>query len=387
LIFSPSPLSTLHTIKILHISPSYWPATIYGGPTLSVSRLCEAQAQAGAQVRVLTTTANGRRELDVPTGTVQSFNGVEVIYYPRLTGDHSHFSPRLLLEVWRQCRLYDAVHIHSWWNTVAVGAALICKMRGVRFVVSPRGMLSPYTMRSNLKLWLQRVLGNWVIGYGMLHATSRQEAEECQRVVPGWRYFIAPNIIPLPKSPITNHQSPITTLLFLSRIDPKKGLEILFHALSKTSFPYELKIAGSGEDLYIHYLKNLAAELGIAERIEWLGWVEGDSKFRTLADADLLILTSQNENFANVVLESLAVGTPVLVSDQVGLSDYVRENDLGWVAPLNAERIAEALEIAFQDAGKRNRIRERAPGVIRRDFDAGKVARGYLEGYKACLQK
>ncbi|MBK7410264.1 MAG: glycosyltransferase [Saprospirales bacterium] len=103
-------------MQILHLTPSYFPALIYGGPTLSVSRLCEAQILAEARVRVLTTTANGPVELDVPTGVPQDVNGVEVFYYPRLTKDHTHFSPQLLVQIWKQCRQFDVVHIHSWWN-------------------------------------------------------------------------------------------------------------------------------------------------------------------------------------------------------------------------------------------------------------------------------
>lgn len=362
-------------INLLHITPSYFPATIYGGPTLSVSRLCEAQVQLGATVRVLTTTANGPAELDVPRGEARLVNGVEVYYYRRLTKDHTHFSPALLWQVWRQCRRYDIVHIHSWWNLVAMLSALLCMLRGKRYVLSPRGMLSPYTLSSPLKRAFHKWPGAWILKHGTLHATTEQEAEECLKIVPHWKYFIAPNIIPLP--PL--HQVPprgTSTLLFLSRIDPKKGLELLFQALAQTS--YHLRIAGSGDPDYIASLKALAEQLGIAGRIEWLGWVEGEEKFRLLAEAELLVLTSYNENFANVVLESLAVGTPVLLSEQVGLSRYVQAKNLGWVTSLDARAIALTLDSARADEGKRRRIREQAPKLIREDFEAGKVAGEYL---------
>jgi glycosyltransferase involved in cell wall biosynthesis len=371
-------------ISLLHITPSYLPATIYGGPTLSVSRLCEAQVQLGATVRVLTTTANGPAELDVPRGEARLVNGVEVYYYRRLTKDHTHFSPALLWQVWRQCRRYDIVHIHSWWNLVAVLSAFLCMLRGKRFILSPRGMLSPYTLSSPLKRAFHRWPGAWILKHGTLHATTEQEAEECLKVVPNWLYFIAPNIIPLPplhqaRRASTQSAQRTSTLLFLSRIDPKKGLELLFQALAQTS--YRLRIAGSGDPAYIASLKALAEQLGIAGRIEWLGWVEGEDKFRLLAEAELLVLTSHNENFANVVLESLAVGTPVLLSEQVGLSRYVQAKDLGWVTSLDARAIARALDSARADEGKRRRIREQAPALVREDFEAGKVAGEYMTPY------
>lgn len=326
---------------------------------------------------MLTTTANGAAELEVPRGKAQMVRGVEVYYYRRLSKDHTHFSPALLWQVWLQCRRYDIVHIHSWWNLVAMLSALLCMLRGKRFVLSPRGMLSPYTLGSVSKRIFHRWLGRWVVRYGVLHATTEQEAEECLQIVPGWKYFVAPNIIPLPKfpPPSTLH-TPHFTLLFLSRIDPKKGLELLLQALAQT--PYHLRIAGSGDPAYIASLKALAERLGIADRLEWLGWVEGEAKFRLLAEADLFVLSSYNENFANVVIESLAVGTPVLLSGQVGLSRYVQSKDLGWVAPLDAGAIARAIETACADEGKRARIRRQAPAVVREDFEAGKVAGEYL---------
>ncbi|MBK7410263.1 MAG: glycosyltransferase [Saprospirales bacterium] len=92
-------------------------------------------------------------------------------------------------------------------------------------------------------------------------------------------------------------------------------------------------------------------------------------------------MTSLHENFANVVLESLAVGTPVLLSDHVGVRDYVQEKDLGWVTSLDVAQIARTIETACLDVEKRRRIREEGPGIIREDFEVVRVAERYLEGY------
>ncbi len=86
-----------------------------------------------------------------------------------------------------------------------------------------------------------------------------------------------------------------------------------------------LKIAGDGEEAYINELKQKIAALGIEHKVEWLGWKNREDKFRELMQADLFVLVSHNENFANVVIESLHVGTPVLVSDKVGLAKFVQK--------------------------------------------------------------
>jgi len=217
-------------LKILHISPSYAPAYIYGGPTLSVSRLCVAQAKLGARVTVYTTTANGAEELEVPIGTPQLLEGVRVHYFKRWTGDHTHFTPSLLWRVWIDCKKYEAVHIHSWWNLVAVLSVLACWLLGVRLFLSTMGMISQYAFehqKGRSKALLHRFLGKWLLSKTTLHATAHQEAEEGRLIHQNWPCFIAPNIIQLPPlsmlpSTAKGLQKPFQ-LVFLSRIDPKKG--------------------------------------------------------------------------------------------------------------------------------------------------------------------
>src|SRR5690606_32929737 len=120
-------------------------------------------------------------------------------------------------------------------------------------------------------------------------------------------------------------------LLFLSRIEEKKGLDTLFDALSRCSIHWELAIAGDGQPGYLEQLKSQTSTLGIDRHIRWLGHVGVDEKFEVIRQHDLLVLPSHDENFANVVVESLSVGTPVLISKQVGLADYVQSLNLGWV--------------------------------------------------------
>lgn len=371
-------------MTLLHITPSYKPAFCYGGPTLSVSHLCETLARQRHTVDVLTTTANGRTELAVPTAASQLTEGVKVRYYRRSTGDHSHLSPALLWQVWQSCRHYDAVHIHSWWNTVAVFSVLICRIRGVRPMVSPRGMLSPYTMRSRAKRIFHRLTGRVLLKGVVLHATSEQEEREIAGLVPGTETCCLPNLVPLP--PISANQTEAVApdgqyhILFLGRLDPKKGLEILFHALSMLSFPCRLTVAGAGTPEYEAVLRRLAEALGISNRVEWTGWVEGPVKYRLLACADVFVLPSHNENFANAALEALAMGTPVVLSDTVGIAAYVQHTGFGRICPAEAGAVADALAIlAAKGCGfERSIMAEQT----RRDFDPDRLAENYVDVYQ-----
>ena len=81
---------------------------------MSVAKLSEQLVRAGCQVSVFTTTANGKTELPVIPDIMTVVAGVNVTYFKRLTKDHSHWSPGLLLKLWRDATTFDVVHIHAW---------------------------------------------------------------------------------------------------------------------------------------------------------------------------------------------------------------------------------------------------------------------------------
>lgn len=375
-------------MNILFIVPSYKPAYIYGGPIVSVARLAESLVQIGHSVTVYTTTANGKTELDMPVNEAVMMDGVKVRFFKRITKDHTHVSPQLWKETWDTVHQFDAVHIHSWWNFLIMGAAMICTMRGVKPVLSPRGMLCEYVFNSRNQLKkkvLHTVIGKYLLSKTFLHVTSHVEWNDCLKLNTNWRGGLIHNIVDLPYMPnraVDGKDENIFTISFLSRVDPKKGLDILLRALGKVDFPYKLRIAGAGEATYVQQLKQIISDNNMEENVEWAGWKNGEEKFTFLADSDLFALTSHNENFAVVVIESLSVGTPVLVSEHVGLSRYVQEKRLGWVTGIeHVDEVKRALKMAYEEKEERCRIRREAVQTIRHDFDEVRLATDYADMY------
>nr|WP_255497436.1 glycosyltransferase [Pedobacter sp. AK013] len=347
-------------------------------------------------LQVLTTTANGQNELDVTTNKSVSVDGVSVIYFKRLTKDHSHFSPGLLWRLRKEILRYTqndslVIHIHAWWNLVSVLSCWIAKWYKIPVVLSPRGMLTTYTQNNRnsfSKKLLHNLIGKKLLQYCHIHATSEQEKQDILKIVTPKSITVIPNLVNVKESvgssplAIDNNDTTVFRLIFLSRIEEKKGLELLFDALSLLEISWELTIAGSGKEEYIKSLKIKAKNLGIHELIHWIGQVNDEDKYSLMAQHDLLVLTSFNENFANVVIESLSAGTPVLISDRVGLSDYVRGQQLGWVCTLEVNDIKEKLINAYHAQKAREKIKQSAPEIIRRDFNDKVLAKRYLELYK-----
>ena len=352
---------------------------------MSVSKLSEEIAKAGNTVEVFTTTANGAGEVVVTPNIRTNVDGVTVTYFKRITGDHTHFSPALLKRLWKEVRGYDVVHIHAWWNLVSVLSCWIALRRGVPVIVSPRGTLSAYsfTNKNDLpKKIVHNLLGKSLLKRSTIHVTSDREKEAMETLVKPKHIFNIPNFIALPDK---TSNAPVVTddhlkLIFLSRIEEKKGLEILFDALAKVTIPYHLTIAGDGDVMYVEGLKLLAEKNGISARIRWVGF-QTENKFSLLQQHHLMVLPSYDENFGNVVIESLSVGTGVLISNNVGLAAYVEQNNFGWVCVNYPEAFAAVINQLNKENARLKSTREKAPGKIRADFDEKKLVDQYINMY------
>jgi len=403
-------------LKIIHVTASYKPAYLYGGPIQSVGKLCEALIGLAVRseglgiddVRVLTTTANGESELDVSVGKRILVDGVKVTYFKRWTKDHSHFSPELLLNLRKEilhCIQDDktsakddklVIHIHAWWNLVSVLSCLVAKWYKIPVVLSPRGMLTSYTFgnrNSFSKRIIHKLMGETLLKYCHIHATSEQEKRDILKIVRPKSIRVIANLVILGAGAVASEycasvedeKSPVLKMIFLSRIEEKKGLELFFEALTLVHIPWQLSIGGTGKEEYIQSLRDKAEMLKLTERITWLGQVSNEDKFNLMAMHDLTVLTSYNENFANVVVESLSVGTPVLISKFVGLADYVADKNLGWITGLDIEEIKTLIIQAYQGIEKRKEIRTVAPMLINTDFNDDTLVKQYVEFYKEIL--
>lgn len=354
---------------------------------MSVALLCEELNKAGCTIEVFTTTANGTHELPVTPNQPTLVDGVKVTYFKRVTKDHTHLSPALIKEVWKRAGEFDIVHVHTWWNLVALLACLAAVLKKIPVVVSPRGMLSNYSFANKnmgMKSLIHTALGKRLLRKSNLHVTSQNESDAVGKLVKPLSITNIPNFVKIdPNIVDEDKQSPgILKLLFFSRIEEKKGLDILLNALPLITLPFHLTIAGSGNADYIEGLKLIADANGTADQITWAGFY-GDNKFELLRRHELLVLPSYDENFGNVVIESLSAGTAVLISVNVGLADYVTANKLGWVCQTTPQSVSDAInDIGTNHLQDLKRISKLAPPLMNNDFTGSGLTRQYINLYQ-----
>lgn len=319
-------------MKILHVVPTYFPARRYGGPIVAVHGLCKALVARGHEVHVFTTNVDGDRTLDVPAGTPVSLDGVNVHYfaspYRRL-----YWSPEMGRALARQVRTCDIVHIHAVYLWPGVAAARAAKRANVPYVISPRGMLVGELIRRKSRfvktMWLRFAERRGFANAAAIHFTSELERVEAGRVgVPLPNPVVIPNGIEIEPRPDVARDD--KTLVFLGRVNWKKGLDRVIDALPQLP-GVRLLIAGNDEEGLTPPLLARAEQRGVRERVEFVGPVYGAAKNELLAKAALFVLTSTSENFGNAVLEALAMETPAVLSEGVGLAEEVVRANAGII--------------------------------------------------------
>ena len=147
-------------------------------------------------------------------------------------------------------------------------------------------------------------------------------------------------------------------VLVMSRLDPKKGIPTLIKSFlslkTQAQFcEWQLVIAGDGKPEYVQYLKQTVQELNGTDSVHFTGWLSGDKKISLLRNAELLALTSYQENFGICVMEAMACGVPVVVSSHVDLSAEVAGAKAGWVVDVDDESIKRSLEEALSNEDER----------------------------------
>lgn len=314
-------------MRVLHVVPTFYPATYWGGPIFSVYGLCNALAgmsDTNVQLKVLTTDAASPRlsdRLRVEGIPLRYEPGYEVYFTRRLIAEN--VAPGLLVRLWRMVQWADIVHLTATYSFSTIPTLALCRLFKKPLVWSPRGALhDAHRWKDSPRQGLKRV---WEYICNMLvqrdscvfHVTSYEEGVGSRARIPRPLAVVIPNGVEIPASLPSRRWVPgnVLRLLFIGRLHPKKGIENLFRAIRLASdIRLVLKVCGTGEAAYVDKLQRLARDFALEKSIHFLGHLDGESKTSAFLEADVCVAPSHNENFCMVVGEALAHGVPVIAS-------------------------------------------------------------------------
>jgi glycosyltransferase involved in cell wall biosynthesis len=174
-------------------------------------------------------------------------------------------------------------------------------------------------------------------------------------------------------------------LLFLSRLDPIKGLDLLLPAFAKVRQQYPeltLVLAGNGDPQFAFSLRQEAIRLGIASDILWAGFLDDKEKWMAMADADLFVLPSYSENFGIAVVEAMAHGLPVLITDRVDIHPEIDEHNAGFVTKCTPQSLAEALELLVVKSELRKEMGDNARRLVQEKYSLRTVGNQLVKLYE-----
>ena len=350
----------MKALKILHVIPSV--ARYHGGPSRAIVAMELALGDA-SEVTTLTTDDDGpgRR---FPSSDRPSGAGGATRVYRRKWLEFYKVAPGLLPWLWQNVRTFDVVHIHALFSFSSSCAAIVARLRGVPYIIRPLGTLAAYGVgqrRAGLKKISFAMLEGPIIRHAAaVHFTSESEREEATLLGVDFRSAVIPLGVESPTElrPRARPDLP-PGILFLSRVDPKKNLDVLLRSIALLPGAHgaaRLIIAGDGAPLYRAELRALADELGIADRILWLGHVDGQAKAQAFADADIFVLPSKSENFGIAAAEAMLSGLPCVLSTGVAIaSDTAAAGGAIVVAP-EPGALAAGLSELLGDPERRQRM-------------------------------
>jgi glycosyltransferase involved in cell wall biosynthesis len=350
--------------------------------------MCRALIARGHEIAIAT-TRHGLSGLNGNGKGAQLYNGTSTHFFPVQWGNGFKYSRPLKTWLDNNVRNFDVVHIHAVFNHSSIAAARSCRKHLVPYVVRPLGTLDPWSLKQKSfrkSLFWNLAAKRMMADAATIHYTAQAEFDLVKDSLGLTHGIVVPLGVgssdsvlgPQASSPAPNQRSldqehgyvrrgqagtpavpgPSPYILFLSRLHPKKGLDVLIKAFVAVHKNHEfsewrLVIAGDGDAAYVNSLKQLVRSNSADGIVSFIGWVSGDEKRDVLRTASLLVLPSHQENFGLCALEALAEGVPVVVSSDVNLANEIADAGAGWISAIDVVSLEKTISEAMGDDEER----------------------------------
>ena len=352
-------------MRILHVISTMDPAS--GGPTRVLADLVQYQHDVGHTLAICTTDRGNPTSKRIDKSVLAQLLSVAELHAFTVEIPSLLISSKMGTWLRKNIRLYDIVHIHGLYRFPPTNAAYQARKQGVPYIIRPHGTLDPYLYtKSSRNVWLKRLYERWfdlpnLHGTGGIHYTAEDERQRAAFLKLRAPSFVVPNGIDwgryaqLPargafRSALGLGDAPL--VLFLGRLHPKKGLDLLipaFETIRRRIADAQLAIVGPENDRFGQQVRAWVAERGLTEAVHFIGHLDGADVIQAYVDADVFVLPSYTENFGMTVVEAMACALPVVISDQVNIHAEVAQSGAGLVTRCDAAEVAGAVADILKD--------------------------------------
>lgn len=292
----------------------------------------------------------------------------------------------------------DAVHVHGLWEESTAVACRLARRLDKPYVLSAHGMLEPWALaakRLKKQIYAALIERANVNGAACLHALTRAEAQQYRDFGAQGPVAVVPNAVELPteRDPeLFVRQYPELRgkriVLFLSRLHPKKGLDLLLASWGEIAREHpeaRLVIAGPDSEGMQAGLQAEAAQRGIAEQVCFTGMLTGALKWSALINAEAYVLPSYSEGLSMALLEAMGMGVPVIATRACNMPE-ITENKTGWEIDATAESLSGALRELLEGSEEKNWVKGRnGARLVAARYTPAQVTRQMAEVYDFVL--
>ncbi|NER26931.1 MAG: glycosyltransferase [Symploca sp. SIO1C4] len=387
-------------MKILLVTP--YLGSVYGGTSKVVTKLAQGLSTLGITIDLVTTDANGSNNLDIPLNTWIDEKNYRVRYFSSWHRHDLIISRSLISWLFNHVVDYKLVHTHTIFAPLISVSNWVCKFHKIPYIITPHGMLEPWAL--SYKAWKKKLYYTLVEKPILQKASAIQvlaaaEANSVQSLSLKPPVIVVPNGIHrqefeiLPDPEIFYQQFPATRnkilILFLGRIDPKKGLDLLAPAFAKLhkQFPNtHLVVAGPDSIGFLPIAKNYFEQAACLNSVTFTGMLTGQLKYAALAAANLYVAPSYSEGFSMSVLEGMASGLPCVITKGCNFPEAAAAN-AAHVVDIKSEAITNALIECLNNPQQAKAMGDRAHKLILEKYTWEQVATKMHKVYTTLVNK
>ena len=390
-------------LKIVHVAHTLAPS--YGGPVTVLDNLSKAQVKAGHSVLVLSTNADpAGGVIDLPEDRWTEIEGVRV-FTARVSIKNILYSKSFSSAFKGEALRADIVHVHGLYRYPQTFAAWYARKAGVPYIVQPHGALDPYLhTKSSRSVLLKRLYERLFDFPNLRGAGAIQFSSEEERTRAGFLGFKAPTyVVPNgldwdrfrqlpPRGPLRARfklgDAPL--ILFVGRLHKRKGLDLLVSAFDELRHSHpgaRLLIVGPENDVYGRQLHARVVERGLREQVTFAGPLYGAELIQAYVDADVFALPSYTESFGMTIVEAMACGLPVVITDQVKIRGEVTAAGAGMVTRCDAGEIKSVLAVLLTNYARRRVMGEAGRHLVQRCFTWSRIVPMLTQEYEKVIAR